>query len=189
MDPPRFLTPQEHAVVAAACARLIPADETSPGAAAAGGADYIDALLGAFLFDPPRIWAGGPFSGRAGGEASFARFLPLSPVEELAWRTRIEGSLGRPEREWNGPVVGLQERYREGLAALGTDFAEAEPEEKDRRLDGAGEFARLLYQHACEATYGAPEYGGNRDLAGWRAIGFPGDVLPRGFTDAEVREP
>ena len=86
-------------------------------------------------------------------------------------------------------MVGLQERYREGLAALGTDFAEAEPEEKDRRLDGAGEFARLLYQHACEATYGAPEYGGNRDLAGWRAIGFPGDVLPRGFTDAEVREP
>jgi hypothetical protein len=189
MERPPFLTPRDHAVVAAACDRLIPPEENSPGAAAAGAADYIDGLLGAFLVDPPRVWAGGPFSGRGGGEASFHRFLPLSPLEELAWRTRIEGSRGRPEREWNGPVVGLQERYREGLAALGDDFAGMAAEEQDRRLAGAGDFARLLYQHACEATYGAPEYGGNRDLAGWRAIDFPGDVLPRGWTDAEVRDP
>ena len=39
---------------------------------------------------------------------------------------RIEGSQGMPEREFNGPVVGLQERYREGLAALGEDFAEVD---------------------------------------------------------------
>ena len=30
------------------------------------------------------------------------------------------------------------------------------------------------------------EYGGNRDRAGWRAIGFEGDVQPRGYTDDEV---
>ena len=45
---------------------------------------------------------------------------------------------------------------------------------------------QLLFEHACEATYGAPEYGGNRDLAGWRAIGYEGDVQPRGWSDAEV---
>ena len=39
---------------------------------------------------------------------------------------RLEGSMGRPEREFNGPVVGLQERYREGLAALGADFTEVD---------------------------------------------------------------
>ncbi len=37
-----------------------------------------------------------------------------------------------------------------------------------------------------EGAYAAPEYLGNRDLAGWPAIGFPGDVQPRGYTDAEV---
>jgi hypothetical protein len=37
--------------------------------------------------------------------------------------------------------------------------------------------------------YGAPEYGGNRDGSGWRAIGFDGDVQPRGWTDAEVAQP
>ena len=37
--------------------------------------------------------------------------------------------------------------------------------------------------------YGAPEYLGNRDLVGWRNIGFAGDVQPRGYTDAEVSQP
>jgi hypothetical protein len=32
-------------------------------------------------------------------------------------------------------------------------------------------------------------YGGNRDECGWRAIGFDGDVQPRGWTDDEVSNP
>lgn len=170
-------------VVAAACDRLV------PGAAAAGVADYVDGLLGAFSFDPPRIWAGGPFSGRHGGEDGFSRFLPLGRLEELAWRTRIEGSRGIPEREFNGPVRGFQEEYREGLAALGADFASLPGEEQDARLDAVPELRALLHRHACEGTYGDPVYGGNRDGAGWAAIGFAGDVQPRGWSDAEVRGP
>jgi hypothetical protein len=37
--------------------------------------------------------------------------------------------------------------------------------------------------------YGDPVYGGNRDAIGWQAIEFPGDVVPRGWTDAEVTWP
>jgi transcriptional regulator with XRE-family HTH domain len=48
------------------------------------------------------------------------------------------------------------------------------------------ELEHLLFEHACEASYGAPEYGGNRELAGWRMIGYAGDVQPRGWSDAEV---
>jgi hypothetical protein len=185
-----FFTPREHEIIGAACARLIPAaDELgAPGAHRAGVADYIDALLGAFSFDPPRIWAGGPYSGRHGGAASFDHFVPLDQLDELAWRTRIEGSQGRPEREFNGPVVGLQTRYREGLIALGDDFADQSAAEQDRRLGAIPDFKALLYEHACEAMYGDPVYGGNRDGAGWHFIGFPGDVQPRGYTDREVSE-
>jgi hypothetical protein len=183
---PVFLTHDEYRTLRAVCERLIPALDEHPGATALGVADYIDGLLGAFAFDPPRIWAGGPFSGRAGGEARFAEFLPLSPLEELAWRTRIEGSRGDPEREFNGPVTGWQEHYRAGLAALGTDFADQPIDEQDRRLDAEPAFKALCYRHACEGAYAAPEYGGNRDAAGWRAIKFPGDVQPRGYTAAEV---
>lgn len=184
----RFLTTEEHALVDAAADALIPPLEQHPGGAALGVADYVDTLLGAFTFDPPRIWAGGPFSGRAGGDASFGRFLPLGAKEELAWRTRIEGSRGIPEREFNGPVIGWQQRYREGLAALGDDFASLALPERLARLEEAGDLVELLHQHACEAAYGAPEYGGNRNLAGWAAIGFEGDAQPRGYTDAQVRD-
>jgi hypothetical protein len=188
---PAFFSASELEVIVAACERLIPADVElgSPGARAGAVGEYVDQLLGAFRFDPPRIWAGGPFSGRHGGEPGFARFVPLGPLDELAWRIRIEGSQGRPEREFNGPVVGWQEQYRDGLAALGADFADLSGDEQDARLDAAADFKALLYSHACEGMYGDPAYGGNRDGAGWRFIAFEGDVQPRGFTDIEVSAP
>jgi len=181
--PHLFFSDEEYAVIEAACDRLI------PGAGEARVADYVDGLLGAFAVDPPRIWAGGPFSGRRGGDAAFAEFIPLTRLDELAWRTRIEGSRGIPEREFNGPVVGLQERYRDGLAALGADFAASDSDTQDARLRATEAFTELLYEHACEGMYGAPEYGGNQRLIGWPSIVFEGDVQPGGYTDAEVSQP
>ena len=172
----RYLTEHEHDVVRRLADQLLPPHDEFPGAGAAGAADYVDRVLGAFTTDPPAIWAGGPFSGRHGGTPGFDTYLPLSRLEELAWRTRIEGSRGLPEREWNGPVRGWQQVYREGIAALADDID----------LAAQPELQQLLFEHACEAAYGAPEYGGNRELAGWRMIGYAGDVQPRGWSDAEV---
>lgn len=185
---PAFFTDAQFRVVEAVCARLIPTDD-DPGATEAGVAHYIDGLLGAFGVDPPRIWAGGAFSGRFGGTPGFASFHRLTSLDELAWRTRIEGSLGRPEREWNGPVTGLQERYLAGLEQLGDDFADVDADEQDSRLRAGEDFTKLVYEHACEGMYGAPEYGGNRGGVGWSYIGFAGDVQPRGYTDEEVSHP
>ncbi|MGH9087438.1 MAG: gluconate 2-dehydrogenase subunit 3 family protein [Acidimicrobiales bacterium] len=182
---PIWLTDAEHRILVAVCERLIPA-EGGAGATEVGVADYVDTLLGAFTFDPPRVWAGGPTSGRHGGPAAFGRFHRLGRLDELAWRTRIEGSRGIPEREFNGPVVGFQQRYREGLAALGEDFAVLAPEHQDARLRAHPELTALVYAHACEGMYGPPEYGGNRGGLGWAAIDFPGDVQPRGWSDEEV---
>ena len=187
MTAPVWLTPAEHRTVAALLDLLVPGDGVSPGAGEAGGADYVDQLLGAFSFDPPRIWAGGPFSGRHAGDARFERWIPLRPLEELAWRIRIEGSQGLPDREFNGPVIGWQEQYRSILDALGDDFADSLPGEQAARVAALDPDAReLIFTHACESLYGDPVYGGNRDRAGWVAIDFAGDVQPRGWTDAEV---
>ena len=152
-----WLTGGQHAALSAAM------DLVVGGAGAAGGADYVDQLLGAFRFDPPRIWAGGPFSGRHGGEAGFDRWLELGAAEELAWRTRIEGSGGRPEREFNGAVVGWQEIYLAGLVALGPDFVQLDEDAARARLERcSGDFGDLLFEHACESLYGDPVYGGNQ---------------------------
>jgi hypothetical protein len=189
VDPmPVWLTDAEYRTLTVACARLVPADG-GMGATEAGVADYIDTLLGAFTFDPPRIWAGGPTSGRFGGQAGFASFHELSLIEELAWRIRIEGTMGLPEREFNGAADGWQERYRRGLASLGDDFCDVDGEEQEARLQAEPSFTDMLYEHCCEGMYGAPEYGGNRHLSGWAALGFDGDVQPRGWTDAEVSAP
>jgi len=162
-----YLDGDARPVLAAAADRLL------PGAAAAGVDDYIDQLLGAFDYDPPRIWAGGPFSGRHGGDAGFDKWIPLGPMEAHAWRQRIDG--------WKS-------QYRALLDALGDDFTAVDGDEQDRRLAAVPELRDLLYEHACEGTYGDPVYGGNRDLIGWQTIGWVGDVQPRGYTDVEVSQ-
>lgn len=53
----------------------------------------------------------------------------------------------------------------------------------DRLLDGTGTDAdrRLAHEHACEAAYGDPVYGGNREAAGWTRIQFPHSQYPPFF--------
>ena len=46
-----------------------------------------------------------------------AHFVPMDRQAELAWRIRLEGSRGIGEREFAGPVIGLQQLYRDGLRA------------------------------------------------------------------------
>jgi Gluconate 2-dehydrogenase subunit 3 len=188
----RYLT------LVAAMDALIPGDDASPGATLAHAAYYLDQLLGAFDVDPPRIYAGGPYSGRHGGAADFSHFQALTRVEELRWRTYLEGSKGIPEREWNGPVTGLVERYESWLDALDTAaresedaaFAALEADTRSKLLQkGDPELLATLYGHAVEGTYGDPVYGGNHDALGWAAIDYEGDRQPVGYSAKEMAHP
>lgn len=195
---PRFLDDRELRALRAFTDRMIPADAT-PGAVAARCAEAIDRLLAAFQVDPPFIYAGGPFSDRGGAERNdFERFIPLDEYEALGWRIAIEGSRGLPEREFNGPVKGMQQTYRDGLARLDAlaveqgyaDFASAPAPAQDAIL-GSGDalVAALIdigFPDTLDAMYGAPEYGGNFARVGWTNTGFDGDVQPRGYTDDQV---
>jgi hypothetical protein len=98
-------------------------------------------------------------------------------------------------------VVGWQERYADGLARLdaharsvtGQRFHALAPHEAEALLRFAPAelepFLELAFRHAIEGTYGAPEYGGNRDLAGWRSTRWPGDHQPHAYSWAEIAEP
>lgn len=44
--------------------------------------------------------------------------------------------------------------------------------------EASDEDRRVVHVHACEATYGDPAYGGNRDGGGWARIGFPEPIFP-----------
>lgn len=200
--PKRFLSEAEHATLSAFVDRLIPAD-ADPGALAGGCADAIDYLLGALLSDPPFIYAGGPFSDRGGSaDNHFAQFLPLDDYEQTAWRLAIEGSRGIAALEFNGPVKGLQAIYREGIAQLdaraeamgSANFAALSAPQRDLVINDSSDalIAELLdvaFPATLNAFYGAPEYGGNREGAGWGFTAYEGDVQPRGYSDAQVVEP
>lgn len=196
-----FLDEGELETLRALVDRFIPGqpEDPDPGAVAAGCAAAIDGLLGAFATDPPRIYAGAPFSDRAGSPVNhFAKFLRLDAYEEKAWRLRIEGSGGDPDLEFNGPVPGWQTTYREGLAALdaaaGGNFAALPGPARDLALRNAdsGAVAELLdiaWPHTWQLMYGAPEYGGNRDLVAWRYANYAGDVQPKGWTREQIEQP
>jgi hypothetical protein len=197
----RFLNAHELDTLRAVCGRLIPGppDDPDPGAVEAGVPEAIDLYLAAFSFDPPLIHAGGPFSNRAGSlHDDFADFVPLDALAELGWRIRLEGSQGKPEREFAGPVTGLQQVYRDGLAHLdqraGGAFAVLPGPAQDLILadqsDGNVQgFVGAALSDTVDLMYGPPEYGGNRNLVGWTVNHWDGDTQPRGFTPAQVSNP
>jgi hypothetical protein len=177
-----FFTEHQAAVVEAATARIAPgpqddpAEAGHPGAREAGVTGYIDTMLGAL--DDQNIFAGGPWSNRhTSGPDLMARFTPLDPVARIAWRKRI---------------IAWQDQYTKGISQLdklaGGDFTKKPPAQQDKILVNRSviEFTSLLFEHTIEGLYASPEYGGNKNLAGWKEIGFPGDVQPRGYSADEV---
>src|SRR5579871_6541583 len=187
-----FFSSHQAAVVTAATARIAPgpaddpAEAGHPGAREADVTGYIDSMLAALgdldntgLHDAgPPVFAGGPWSNRhTSGPDLMARFAALDPVAQIAWRRRLTG--------W-------QRQYRAGIATLdklaGGDFTKAGHAKQDTILvrPAASSFVALLFEHTIEGLYAAPEYGGNRGLSGWKEIGFPGDIQPRGYTADEV---
>lgn len=202
VDGPGFLDESELATLRALVDRIVPGmpEDPAEGAVYAQCAEAIDALLAAFEVDPPRIYAGAPFSDRGGHPVNeFENFLPLDTYEATAWRLRIEGSRGRPELEFNGPVAGYRDIYRTGLAALNqaagpAGFAALPGPARDLVLQDSENPAitalmDIAVPHTMQFFYGAPEYGGNKDLVSWEFTGFDGDVQPRGYTAQQITEP
>mgnify|MGYP002652775620 CR=1 FL=1 len=104
-----------------------------------------------------------------------------------------------------GAYADRQDFYRAGLAALDAycwtthkaPFAKLDAARQDaviKELEGnkatgftwpsAAAFFNTLRTHTMEGMFADPVYGGNKDFAGWRLVGFPGaQVL---FTEAEM---
>lgn len=200
---PLFLTDAEFKTLEAVVESIVPADD-NPGARDAQCARGVQLLLSAFSFSPAMIFAGGPFSNRGGHSSNdFEKFIELDPYEELAWRIKIEGSKGMPARSFNGAVAGWQTIYRNGLAALNASAAQVPAGGRfeqlpaplqqlilqDSRDSAVTDMLNIATPQVLELMYGAPEYGGNAALVGWKFTDYEGDVQPRGYTRQQVVEP
>jgi gluconate 2-dehydrogenase gamma chain len=142
--PLRFFTEQEALDVAAAAARIFPADDSGPGANEAGVVIYIDRQLAGpygrdrYRFTQPPFETGVPEQGYQG---------KATPADIY--------------REGLQQIRGLRQLTIEGQHAALTRI-EKTP------------FFQMLKTHTVEGMFCDPMHGGNAGLIGWQLIGFPG---------------
>lgn len=159
-----FFTPQEAAAVEAFVDRLIPADPETPGGKDCGCAVYIDRQL-------------------AGPYGRNESYYMMGPFQQ---GTKQQG----PQS-----ALTIAQQYRKALGALdgacrskfgGKAFADLSDAQKDEviagledgsfKLDGfdGQSFFSLILTDTRNGFLSDPIYGGNKDLAAWKMIGFPG---------------
>jgi gluconate 2-dehydrogenase gamma chain len=162
-EPLLTLTETEHAFVVAAADTLIPADNLSPSGSQCGVATFIDRQLAGAYGNGARLYRDGPFH-KAKPELGYQ--LPLNPRE--FFRAGIAAA-----NEWSRKTHGK-------------DFDRLAPADREAALkameSGKAEFAgfssraffNALLEISMEGFFADPIYGGNRNLAAWKMVGYPG---------------
>jgi len=169
------LTETESAFLTAAADTIIPADELSPAASRCGVIDFIDCELAGPYGDGARLYRDGPI---AKGKPEHGYQLGLTP------REFFKAGIVAADR-WS------EERFGKSFAALDDPqrrdaLSEIESGKAAFRDFDAREFFEALLAIVMEGFFADPYYGGNRDLAGWKMIGYPG--LPADYQDAMERQ-
>jgi gluconate 2-dehydrogenase gamma chain len=158
-----FFNPEEAAFIEAAVERLIPKDENGPGALEAGVPLYIDKQLGAAWGAGERLYRSGPWQQ---GSPTQGYQLPFTPAE--LFRHALRGIRTDLQKAGKGSFAKLsaqdQDAYLKSLQTGKTD------------LNGvpSNVFFESLLEATIEGFFSDPVYGGNKDMAAWKMIGFPG---------------
>jgi len=169
-EPLLTLTETEHAFLVAAADAFIPADELSPSGSQCGVVAFIDRQLAGAYGNGARLYRDGPFPK---GTPELGYQLPLNPRE--FFRAGIAAA-----NEWSRKTYGkdfdrLPEAAREA-ALKSMEAGKAEFAGSSSRA-----FFNALLQIAMEGFFADPIYGGNRDMASWKMVGYPG--LPATYRD------
>jgi gluconate 2-dehydrogenase gamma chain len=160
---PKFFNAEEWAFIHAAVDRLIPPDAEGPGAVEACVPEFIDRQMDTPFAQGALWYLQGPF---------------FEAPPELGYQYKFTP----------------RDIYRIGIAALnrwtgaqdGKPFAELAPDRQDvilEQMEG-GKFELpeipsalvfgMLLQNTKEGYFADPIHGGNKDMGGWKMIGFPG---------------
>jgi gluconate 2-dehydrogenase gamma chain len=158
-----YLTAAEARFLDAALSRLVPADELGVGAKESGGTTFIDRQLAGAWGVHGRNYRMGPWRE---GTPQQGYQSPLTPQE--VYRAAIRETNRQCEAQLGKPFHALDAQQQdEVLRALESD-------EMKLPSISARVFFEMLWQNVQEGFFADPLYGGNRDKAGWRLIGFPG---------------
>jgi gluconate 2-dehydrogenase gamma chain len=164
-----FFTAAEGAVVEALVDRLVPPDAETPGGKDCGCAVFIDRQLAGPYGKADGLYMSGPFPSPMPGQRTLEPGLQHGYTPAELYRR----SLAALESHCRGAYDG---KSFATLAADTQDQLIAGMENGSLKLKGtdAAIFFALLLQNTREGFFADPVYGGNRDMAGWKMIGFPG---------------
>ena len=161
-----FLNIDEAAFVEALVDHMVPADDLTPSGTDLGVAIFIDRALGGAWGKGDRLYMQGPWKQ---GTPSQGYQLPLTPAQ--LYRAGIAATNAHCRKTYGKAFDALDEAQREevlqGLSTAKIKFDSGPP---------VRVFWGTLYQTVMEGMFSDPIYGGNRDKAGWRMIGFPGVI-------------
>jgi gluconate 2-dehydrogenase gamma chain len=160
----RFFTADEQAFIEPAIDRLIPPDAVGPSATQANVHVFLDRQLAGPFGRGDHYYLGGPWPKGVPEQGYQSRFSPAQ-----LYRAAIPAIASYVSGEFKSKTfkeisTAEQDTVLKGLEA-GTIALSG--------VDGKAFFAMFL-QNTIEGYFSDPIYGGNKDMAAWKMIGFPG---------------
>lgn len=161
--PYMFLSQAEVAFLDAAVSHLIPKDELGPGAKEAGVTYFIDQQLFGGYGSMARKYTQGPWPE---GTPQQGYQSPLTPA--AVYRAGIRDTNAYCRKTWGKSFDALAHAQQDEVLK-GLDGGKIELEQVRSQF-----FFNMLLANTIEGFFADPVYGGNRDKAGWKLVGFPG---------------
>lgn len=191
----QVFTQAEAAVVEALTARILPGTPDDPGAREAGVVYYIDHKLSQQDGIVTYTYRTGPWARPYEGDT------PPEPEDGVVWVPASE-----IRRYGYQSQLSPVDIYRAGIASLeayaelnyGGRVPELSEEDQDQiiwdmldeNIDDFTEFSSIAFfqtlrMDTAEGMFSDPAYGGNRNMAGWVLVGFPG--AQRAYAPSEMQ--
>jgi gluconate 2-dehydrogenase gamma chain len=201
--PIEFFNPHEAATVDALVSRILPGSADDPGAHEAGVVFFIDRVLaGPNLGYSLKTYKDGPYS------VVSEEQVPVEAVSQPTNYEFISIAADQVSRYGFQSKLTPQEIYRRGIEFVDayaqeqfeSDFVDLDPDQQDQILTdmeadtatgfegpSGSAFFTWLRNDTIEGMFSDPMYGGNRDLVGWKLIGYPG--AQRLYTPEDMQNP
>ncbi|MBK0027128.1 gluconate 2-dehydrogenase subunit 3 family protein [Stenotrophomonas sp. S48] len=161
---PEFFNAAEWAFIVAACDRLIPADETGPGAVESGVPEFLDRHMQT-PYAAGAIWyMQGPFL-QAPSEFGYQGKLPLRDIV----RVGIGAVDAHCREQFQGKTFAQLDHAQQEILLKAAEGGKLELDAISSKL-----FFSNLLGEVKNGYFADPKYGANKGMAAWKMIGYPG---------------
>ncbi len=161
---PVYFHADEWAFIQAAVARLIPSDDTGPGAIEAGVPEFIDRQMEGAFGQAATWYMQGPFVASSPLFGYQGKMLPREVYRAGIAATDAWCKAQRNGKRFAELGAAQQDEVLKGLDGGTITFENV----------GAKDFFTFLLQNTKEGYFSDPIHGGNKNAVAWKMIGFPG---------------